>query len=87
MATNGTMSQEFAPVLAAMATMRDGQREQKIAAHEFLEKFQKSVREREIHHSPLERLTNFVDGSMEDYDWNSTVPSRGRSQTICSYNT
>jgi len=46
MATNGTMSQEFAPVLAAMATMRDGQREQKIAAHEFLEKFQKSVRER-----------------------------------------
>jgi len=41
MATNGTGA--FAPVLAAMATMRDGQREQKKAAHEFLESFQKSV--------------------------------------------
>ncbi|KAG9249317.1 armadillo-type protein [Calycina marina] len=43
MATNGNMSQEFAPVLAAMATMREGQREQKMAAHEFLERFQKSI--------------------------------------------
>lgn len=41
MATNGTGA--FAPVLSAMATMRDGQREQKIEAHEYLEKFQKSV--------------------------------------------
>ncbi len=36
-------SQAFAPVLTAMATMRDGQREQKKAAHQFLETFQKSV--------------------------------------------
>lgn len=44
MAANGNDSQEaFAPVLAAMSTMRDGQREQKQAAHQYLEKFQKSV--------------------------------------------
>lgn len=45
MSTNGSATtQAFAPVLAAMATMRDGQREQKKAAHQFLETFQKSVR-------------------------------------------
>jgi transportin-3 len=44
MASNGSSQQAFAPVLAAMATMRDGQREQKKAAHVFLESFQKSVR-------------------------------------------
>ncbi|PVH86057.1 ARM repeat-containing protein [Cadophora sp. DSE1049] len=33
----------FAPVLTAMSTMRDGQREQKKAAHAFLETFQKSA--------------------------------------------
>jgi transportin-3 len=45
MASNGSGQQQaFAPVLAAMATMRDGQREQKKAAHVFLESFQKSVR-------------------------------------------
>ncbi|RDW92098.1 hypothetical protein BP5796_01492 [Coleophoma crateriformis] len=44
MATNGTGTQQaFEPVLAAMATMRDGQREQKKAAHSFLESFQKSA--------------------------------------------
>ena len=44
MAANGKDSQEaFAPVLTAMSTMRDGQREQKQAAHLYLEKFQKSV--------------------------------------------
>ncbi|TVY15127.1 Uncharacterized protein LARI1_G005057 [Lachnellula arida] len=32
-----------APVLTAMATMRDGQREQKKAAHQYLESFQKST--------------------------------------------
>jgi transportin-3 len=45
MATNGSGPQgAFAPVLTAMSTMRDGQREQKQAAHLYLEKFQKSVR-------------------------------------------
>jgi transportin-3 len=44
MAANGSGQQAFAPVLAAMVTMRDGQREQKKAAHVFLESFQKSVR-------------------------------------------
>jgi transportin-3 len=33
----------FTPVLTAMSTMRDGQREQKKAAHQYLESFQKSV--------------------------------------------
>ncbi|KAI1000448.1 Uncharacterized protein K3495_g7747 [Podosphaera aphanis] len=33
----------FVPVLAAIKTMRDGNRENKIAAHQFLEKFQKSI--------------------------------------------
>jgi len=80
------MSQEFTPVLAAMATMRDGQREQKIAAHEFLEKFQKSVRKRTNPLQAPERLTDFVDGSMENYNWDSAVPSRGRGQTFCCHN-
>jgi transportin-3 len=44
MASNGTgVTAGFAPVLTAMSTMRDGQREQKKAAHQFLESFQKSV--------------------------------------------
>jgi transportin-3 len=44
MATKGSASEQaFVPVLTALATMRDGQREQKQAAHLFLEKFQKSV--------------------------------------------
>lgn len=47
MATNGGAAVGFAPVLTAMATMRDGQREQKKAAHHFLETFQKSVRQAE----------------------------------------
>ncbi|APA05516.1 hypothetical protein SS1G_09963 [Sclerotinia sclerotiorum 1980 UF-70] len=41
--TNGTGPQSaFAPVIAALNTMRDGQRGQKEAAHSFLESFQKS---------------------------------------------
>jgi len=44
MATNGNgAAAAFTPVLTAMSTMRDGQREQKKAAHQFLESFQKSV--------------------------------------------
>jgi transportin-3 len=42
--TNGDAQQAFAPVLQAVNSMRDGHREEKKAAHEFLEKFQKSVR-------------------------------------------
>lgn len=44
MAQNGSATAvAFAPVLTAMSTMRDGQREQKKAAHQYLESFQKSV--------------------------------------------
>lgn len=44
MATNGnSATAAFTPVLTAMSTMRDGQREQKKAAHQFLESFQKSA--------------------------------------------
>ena len=43
-ATNGNGPQDaFTPVIAALNTMRDGQRGQKEAAHSFLESFQKSV--------------------------------------------
>jgi transportin-3 len=48
MTANGSGPQQaFAPVLSAMSTMRDGQREQKKAAHQFLESFQKSVRRKQ----------------------------------------
>lgn len=44
MATNGSgPTGAFAPVLSAMSTMRVGQREQKKAAHQYLESFQKSA--------------------------------------------
>ncbi|CAG8982242.1 hypothetical protein HYALB_00004476 [Hymenoscyphus albidus] len=42
MATVAATQQAFAPVLTAMTTMRDGEREQKKQAHQFLESFQKS---------------------------------------------
>jgi hypothetical protein len=35
--------QAFGPVLQAVNSMRDGHREEKKAAYEYLEKFQKSV--------------------------------------------
>ncbi|OBT45639.1 hypothetical protein VE00_03515 [Pseudogymnoascus sp. WSF 3629] len=40
---NSNAEQAFAPVLSAVNSMRDGTREQKKEAYEFLEKFQKSV--------------------------------------------
>jgi transportin-3 len=44
MATNGSEPTfAAADVLAAVATMRGGQQENKKKAHEYLEKFQKSV--------------------------------------------
>ncbi|PMD47278.1 ARM repeat-containing protein [Hyaloscypha variabilis F] len=44
MATNvNGATAAFTPVLTAMSTMRDGQREQKKAAHQYLESFQKSA--------------------------------------------
>ena len=44
MATNGSEPTfAAADVLAAVATMRGGQQEHKKKAHEYLEKFQKSV--------------------------------------------
>ena len=50
MASNGTV-EAFTPsdVLAAVTTMRTGEKETKIKAHEYLEKFQKSVRLRLLH--------------------------------------
>jgi transportin-3 len=41
--TNGSAQEAFTPVLQAVNSMRDGHREEKKAAHEYLEKFQKSV--------------------------------------------
>jgi hypothetical protein len=41
--TNGNAEATFAPVLQAVNVMRDGHREDKKAAYEYLEKFQKSV--------------------------------------------
>jgi transportin-3 len=53
MATNGNgATAAFTPVLTAMSTMRDGQREQKKAAHQFLESFQKSVSHRNDNLAP-----------------------------------
>jgi len=43
-ATGNAAQQAFAPVLAALATMQGNvERAQKIQAHSYLEKFQKSV--------------------------------------------
>lgn len=45
MASKGPDGQAFAPVLSAVATMQGNvSRSEKAHAHEFLEKFQKSVR-------------------------------------------
>lgn len=76
MTANGSGPQQaFAPVLAALATMRDGQREQKIPAHQFLESFQKSVRQKSTQQAKLPtRLTIFTDGGMADDDWHVTIP-------------
>jgi transportin-3 len=41
--SNGSAQEAFTPVLQAVSSMRDGHREEKKAAHEYLEKFQKSV--------------------------------------------
>jgi hypothetical protein len=77
MAASGSGQQAFAPVLAAMATMRDGQREQKKAAHVFLESFQKSVRSWwGLPYIRVRRLTANVERGMADHDRASTV--RGR---------
>lgn len=44
MATKAANAGGFAPILAALATMQSNvQGKEKAAAHEFLEKFQKSV--------------------------------------------
>lgn len=55
MATNGG-EEAFAPtdVLAAVMTMRGGEQESKKKAHEYLERFQKSVRRENYH--PLRRI-------------------------------
>lgn len=48
MAANGHAQHGYAPVLAALATMQANvDREQKGQAHEYLENFQKSVRQAE----------------------------------------
>jgi transportin-3 len=53
MATNGAQ-EAFAPpdVLAAVMTMRSGEQEAKKHAHEYLERFQKSVGHNETHAVP-----------------------------------
>lgn len=74
--TNGDAQQAFAPVLQAVNAMRDGHREEKKAAHEYLEKFQKSVRKRN-------RLLLFAPSFMRTYT--NFRYQRGRSQSV-SYN-
>ena len=78
MAAMGNGSQEaFAPVLTAMSTMRDGQREQKQAAHLYLEKFQKSVGSTATMPSILgaTKLTAMIDRGLADHDWHPAVQS------------
>jgi transportin-3 len=41
--TSGNVEAAFAPVLQAVNAMREGNRDEKKAAYEYLEKFQKSV--------------------------------------------
>lgn len=57
MASNGA-SEAFSPdsVLVAMATMRTGEPDKKKAAMEYLNKFQKSVREPSIILAPSRRV-------------------------------
>jgi hypothetical protein len=73
MAAMANGSQEaFAPVLTAMSTMRDGQREQKQAAHLYLEKFQKSVGDsNDGLHFP--KLTAMIDRGVADHDWDPAI--------------
>jgi hypothetical protein len=79
MATNGNgPQQEFTPVLTAMSTMRDGQREQKKAAHQFLENFQKSVgfEVEEFRYSHwISQAHDIAGGGMADYNRDPTIPS------------
>jgi hypothetical protein len=64
MATNGTgATAAFTPVLVAMSTMRDGQREQKKAAHQFLESFQKSVGHEQQTCANCARTTGLTDAA------------------------
>jgi hypothetical protein len=75
MAAMANGSQEaFAPVLTAMSTMRDGQREQKQAAHLYLEKFQKSVGDSNdgLHFGAF-KLTAMIDRGVADHDWDPAI--------------
>ncbi len=59
----------FAPVLAAMKTMRDDQREQKKAAHQFLQDFQKSV----SHDHALPCCARYADNFWQTEAWQITI--------------
>lgn len=89
MATNGSgPTGAFAPVLNAMSTMRVGQREQKKAAHQYLESFQKSVGLQKgccAIGGGIMRLTDFAGGSMADYHRHLGLPSRPRGQVVRGY--
>lgn len=79
MAANGNGSQEaFAPVLTAMSTMRDGQREQKQAAHLYLEKFQKSVGSNQpaALRFGVTMLTAMIARCLADHNWDPAVQGR-----------
>jgi hypothetical protein len=74
---NGDAQQAFAPVLQAINSMRDGHRDEKKAAHEFLEKFQKSVSFIDLSLFPLipSRLlySPLVGGSMDSSNRHTAI--------------
>lgn len=88
MATNGAQ-EAFAPsdVLAAVMTMRGGEQDTKKQAHEYLERFQKSV----SHATPPTDLsvelglTWFLEGFVGNHNGDITVQHRTRGNPICRY--
>jgi hypothetical protein len=93
MATNGAQ-EAFAPddVLAAVMTMRGGEQESKKKAHEYLERFQKSVRDEPdlLYASPFHDLflTSFdIERFMGHYLWYPAGRGSSRGDVIRGNNT
>lgn len=92
MASNGTQ-EKFSPsdVLAAVRTMRTGEKETKTKAHEYLERFQKSVCVDALntHEHIAVRHANrgLIEGFMGHHNGNPPIHSRARGHPVCRYNT
>jgi hypothetical protein len=86
MASNQQASVAFAPVLSALSTMQsNSSRPQKAHAHEYLEKFQKSVC-CTIHPHCWQKLRHETVRSMEHNPQHSAIcRCRRRSETFCSH--